>query len=171
MRFYGQDQLRQRVALALSKIMVASGVEESSPSQLVPYLQVFQQEAFGNFRKLMNDITLNVAMGEYLDMRNNNKANPATGTRANENYARELMQLFTIGLFELNPDGTLKLDSSKNPIPTYDQTSIQQFAKVYTGWTYPTKPGATASNSNPEYFVGDLIPTPSATRCRSWSCP
>ncbi len=154
----GTDQLRQRVAFALSEQFVASGIEENTPSQLVPYLRVFQQDAFGNFRQLMQDITLNVAMGEYLNMLNNDKANPATDTNANENYARELMQLFTIGLSALNPDGSLQLDSSGNPIPNYNETTIQNFAKVYTGWTYPTKPGATLQKHNPAYYVGPMVP-------------
>src|SRR5665213_519975 len=97
-------------------------------------------------------------MGEYLDMRNNDKADPNKGTRANENFARELMQLFTIGLSQLNQDGTLQLDVSGNPIPTYDQTAIQNFAKIYTGWTYPTKPGATLKEHNPAYFAGPMVP-------------
>ena len=154
----GQDQLRQRVAFIWSQIMVASAVEENSPTQLVPYLQILQQDAFVNFRQLMEDVTLSPTMGEYLDMRNNDKANPAANTRANENYARELMQLFTIGLSKLNQDGTLQLDSNKLPIPTYDQTTIQNFAKVYTGWTYPTKPGATLQKHNPAYFGGPMAP-------------
>lgn len=154
----GQDQLRQRVAFIWSQIMVASAVEENTPTQLVPYLQILQRDAFVNFRRLMEDVTLSPTMGEYLDMRNNDKANPATDTRANENYARELMQLFTIGLFQLNQDGTLQLDSNNQPIPTYDQTTIQNFAKVYTGWTYPTKPGATLQKHNPPYFVGPMAP-------------
>ncbi len=154
---HGQDQLRQRVAFALSQIFVASAVEENTPAQLVPYLQILQADAFANFRKVINDVTLSPTMGEYLDMRNNDKANPTRGTRANENYARELMQLFTIGLFELNEDGTLKKDSSGNPIPTYDQTTIQNFAKVYTGWTYPTKPGAVPAMHNPPYYNGPMV--------------
>ena len=155
---HGQDQLRQRVAFALGQIMVASAVEENSPAQMVPYLQLLKKDAFTNFRTLMENVTLNPTMGEYLDMRNNDKADPTRGTRANENYARELMQLFTIGLFQLNQDGTLQLDSSGNPIPTYDQTTIQNFAKVYTGWTYPTKPGATLQKHNPAYYIGSMVP-------------
>jgi len=155
---HGQDQLRQRVAFVLSQIFVASAVEENSPTQLVPYLQILKNDAFVNFRQLMEDVTLSPTMGEYLDMRNNDKANPATDTRANENYARELMQLFTIGLSQLNQDGSLQLDASGNPIPTYDQTTIQNFAKIYTGWTYPTKPGATLKEHNPAYFVGPMVP-------------
>jgi uncharacterized protein (DUF1800 family) len=155
---HGRDQLRQRVAFALHKIWVISGVEESTPPQLVPYLDTLSQSAFDNYRSIMYKITLNVGMGEYLDMRNNVKANPARGTLANENYAREIMQLFTIGLYQLNPDGTQKLDSSGNPIPTYDQHTIGEFARVYTGWTYPTAPGATPKAINPAYYVGDMVP-------------
>jgi len=155
---HGQDQLRQRVAFALGQIFVVSAVEENSPAQLVPYLQILQDDAFDNFRKLMEDVTLSPTMGEYLDMRNNDKANAARGTKANENYARELMQLFTIGLFQLNPDGTLQQDDSGNPIPTYDQATIQNFAKIYTGWTYPTKPGATLKIHNPAYYIGPMVP-------------
>ena len=154
---HGPDQLRQRVAFALGQIFVASAVEENSPTQLVPYLQLLKNDAFVNFRQLMEDVTLSPTMGEYLDMRNNDKANPATDTRANENYARELMQLFTIGLSQLNQDGTLQLDASGNPIPTYDQAAIQNFAKVYTGWTYPVKPGATPQKHNPAYYIGPMV--------------
>ena len=155
---HGQDQLRQRVAFALLNIFVVSAVEENTAPQLVPYLEIMQRDAFGNFRQLMEDVTLSPTMGEYLDMRNNDKANPTTGTAANENYARELMQLFTIGLEMLNQDGTPQLDSSGHEIATYDQTTIQQFAKVFTGWTYPTKPGATLQRHNPAYFDGPMVP-------------
>ena len=155
---HGQDQLRQRVAFALGQIFVVSAIEEKTPTQLVPYLQILQNDAFGNFRQLMEDVTLSPTMGEYLDMRNNDKADPAKDTKANENYARELMQLFTIGLAQLNPDGTLILDSNHQPIPTYDQATIQNFAKIYTGWTYPAKPGATLRKHNPPYFIGPMVP-------------
>jgi len=155
---HGQDQLRQRVAFALGQIMVVSAIEESTPTQLVPYLGILQKDAFVNFRTLMEDVTLSPTMGEYLDMRNNDKADPTRDTRANENYARELMQLFTIGLSQLNLDGSLQLDANGNPIPTYDQTTIQNFAKVYTGWTYPTKPGAVLQKHNPAYFIGPMVP-------------
>jgi len=154
---HGQDQLRQRVAFALSQIFVASALEENTPTQLVPYLQLLKTDAFANFRTLMEDVTLSPTMGEYLDMRNNDKADPNKDTRANENFARELVQLFTIGLSQLNQDGTLQLDSTGNPIPTYDQAAIQNFAKIYTGWTYPTKPGATLRKHNPAYFAGPMV--------------
>jgi uncharacterized protein (DUF1800 family) len=155
---HGQDQLRQRVAFALGQIMVVSAIEENTPTQLVPFLGILQKDAFTNFRTLMKDVTLSPTMGEYLDMRNNDKADPTRDTRANENYARELMQLFTIGLSQLNVDGTLQLDASGNAIPTYDQTTIQNFAKVYTGWTYPPKPGAVLQKHNPAYFGGPMVP-------------
>ena len=155
---HGRDQLRQRVALALHEIWVVSGTEENIPDQMIPYLQIFNDLAFDNYRNIMRKVTLNPAMGDYLDMRNNVKANPAAGTLANENYAREIMQLFTIGLYQLNPDGTLKLDASGNPIPTYLQTNIAELARVMTGWTYPIKPGATPRALNPAYYVGDMVP-------------
>jgi uncharacterized protein (DUF1800 family) len=91
-------------------------------------------------------------------MANNNKANIAKGTAPNENYAREMMQLFTLGLTELNPNGTPMADSSGAPIPTYDQAVVTNMAKVLTGWTYPTAPGATAKNNNPTYYFGSMIP-------------
>jgi uncharacterized protein (DUF1800 family) len=95
-------------------------------------------------------------MGHYLDMVNNDK--PGNGVDPNENYAREVLQLFSIGLEQLNPDGTKQLDSSGNSIPTYDQDTIEGFAHTFTGWTYPTKPGATARFNNPEYYGGPMIP-------------
>src|SRR6185295_9649038 len=104
------------------------------------------------FRQIMEDVTLSTTMGEYLDMRNNDKADPTRGTKANENYARELMQLFTIGLLMLNQDGTLQLDANGQPIPTYDQFRIAEFSRVYTGWTYPTKPGGRLQKHNPAYY-------------------
>ena len=154
---HGRDQLRQRVAFALQQIFVASAVDESHPYQLVPYLQVFQNDAFGNYLTLMHDVTLNVAMGEYLDMRNNDKADPIRGTKANENYARELMQLFSLGVSLLNPDGTPQLDGSANPIPTYSQFQVAEFSRVYTGWTYPVKPNATPQKHNPAYYIGNMV--------------
>lgn len=125
---YGQDQLRQRVAFALHKIIVVSGRDENLPSWMGPYLQTLDNDAFGNFRQILNDVTLNPAMGDYLDMRGNNKTAP------NENYAREIMQLFSVGLDQLNSDGTPVLDAQGNRIPTYDQSTITNFARVFTGW-------------------------------------
>ena len=152
----GQDQLRQRVAWGLSQIMVASAVKVNNPSAFVLWQNMFQNDAFGNFSTLLTDVTLSPVMGHYLDMVNNDK--PSNGVDPNENYAREVLQLFSIGLEELNPDGTKQLDSSGNSIPTYDQTAVLGFAHTFTGWTYPTKPGATARFNNPEYYGGPMIP-------------
>ena len=153
----GQDQLRQRVAFALSQIWVVSFSGLPIAYAFPPYWRIFRDNAFGNYRDLIHAVTLSPAMGRYLNMANNNKANPAKNTSANENYARELMQLFTLGLTQLNPDGTPVLDQNNNPIPTYDQTVVTNMAKVLTGWTYPTAPGATPKNNNPEYFFGQMF--------------
>jgi uncharacterized protein (DUF1800 family) len=153
----GQDQLRQRVAFALSQIWVVSASGLPYAYAYPPYWRIFRDNAFGNYRDLIHAVTLSPAMGRYLNMANNNKGNPAKNTSANENYAREMMQLFTLGLTELNSDGTPVLDQNKNPIPTYDQAVVTNMAKVVTGWTYPTAPGATAKNNNPEYFFGQMF--------------
>jgi len=153
----GQDQLRQRVAFALSEIFVVSAVTVRPAYAFPPYWRVLRDNAFGNYRDIIKAVTLNPAMGKYLSMANNNKGNAAKGTSANENYSRELMQLFTLGLNELNPDGSPVLDSSGNPVPTYDQAEVTSQAKMLTGWTYPTAPGATAKNNNPEYYFGQMI--------------
>ncbi len=149
------DQLRQRVAFALSEMWVTSGFTVP-PQGMAPYMRLLLQDAFVNYRTLMNDVTLGPAMGRYLDMVNND--NPPTGQHANENYARELMQLFTLGLDKLNEDGTLQLDSSGNPIPIYTQADVDSFALAYTGWTYPTQPGATLAKHNPAYWIGPMVP-------------
>ncbi len=153
----GQDQLRQRVAFALSQIWVVSFSGLPIAYAYPPYWRIFRDNAFGNYRDLIRAVTLSPAMGRYLNMANNNKANPAKNTSANENYARELMQLFTLGLTQLNADGLAMLDKNKNPIPTYDQTVVTNMAKVLTGWTYPTAPRATTKNNNPQYFFGQMF--------------
>jgi hypothetical protein len=132
---YGADQLRQRVAFALHQILVASGVDITQPSWMTPYLQVLDRDAFSNYRQVLYDVTLNPAMGNYLDMAGNTK------TRPNENYAREVLQLFSIGTARLNSDGTSQLDGFGQPIPTYDQSIVTNFARVFTGWRFA--PGQT----------------------------
>jgi uncharacterized protein (DUF1800 family) len=122
------DQLRQRVAFALQQIMVASGLTVNQPGWMTPYLQIFSNNAFGNFRTLLGDITLNPAMGTYLNMAGNNKNAP------NENYGREILQLFTVGLNLLNLDGSVQTDASGSPIPTYTQATVDAFSRVFTGW-------------------------------------
>jgi uncharacterized protein (DUF1800 family) len=144
------DQLRMRAAFALEQIWVISSNKVGDPNAFVPWQNMMERDAFGNYRDLMYDATLNPAMGVYLDMVNNDK--PATGLNPNENYARELLQLFTIGLYKLKPDGTQQLDISNNPIPTYDESVVQGFAHVYTGWTFPTKPGQVLQKHNSAYY-------------------
>jgi uncharacterized protein (DUF1800 family) len=151
------DQLRQRVAFALSEIWVTSGFT-IPPQGMAPYMRLLQQDAFGNYRtNIMYDVTLSPAMGAYLNMVNNNKPSSNPVTHANENYARELMQLFTIGLNQLNSDGSTVLDGTGNLIPTYSQADVQSFARAFTGWTYPTAPGATGHRNNPQYWLGSMI--------------
>ncbi len=138
--FYGDAQLKHRVAWSLGQLWVISGVDVQQSSHMIAYHQLLSKNAFGNYRTLMNDITLNPGMGNYLDMIRSTKNNP------NENYAREILQLFNVGLFMLNQDGTLQRDASNNPIPTYDQDTVNNFTKVFTGWTTCEVTGATCPN-------------------------
>lgn len=135
---HGPDQLRQRVAFALSEIFVVSqiGSLSSMPYGLASYYDLLTTQAFGNFRDLLENVTLHPAMGVYLSMLGNQKANPAQNIRPDENYAREILQLFTIGLVELEPDGRARLDAGKQQIPTYTEDVIEGFAQIFTGWTY-----------------------------------
>lgn len=138
----GEDQLRQRVAFALSEIMVVSqqGALVDAPYALADYYDLLARNAFGNYRDLIEEMTLHPAMGVYLSMLGNEKPDAARNIRPDENYARELMQLFSIGLVELNPDGSQKLDMQNQPIPTYDQSIIEGFAHVFTGWNWAGAP-------------------------------
>ncbi len=134
----GPDQLRQRVAFALSEIMVVSqqSTLQNMPYALADYYDLLARDAFGDYRKLMEDVTLHPAMGVYLNMLGNQKPDTTKSIRPDENYARELMQLFTVGLVELNLDGSVKVDGQGQPLPTYDQSVVEGFAHVYTGWNY-----------------------------------
>ena len=145
------DQLRQRVAYALAQIIVISMNKNIYPNEIVPYLQILSRNAFGNYRTLLGDISTGAQMGKYLDIANSNK--PTAGGGANENYPREMMQLFTIGLIQLNPDGTAQLDAGKKTIPTYDQSTVQQVALALTGWSY-----AGPNANNWENFTGPMQP-------------
>jgi uncharacterized protein (DUF1800 family) len=117
----------------LHQLIVVSGVDVTMPSRTTPYLQAIDRNAFGNFRQLLSDITLNPAMGVYLDMASSTKNNP------NENYAREILQLFSVGTDLLNIDGSPILGTNGDPLPTYDQTVVSGFAKVFTGWSFATR--------------------------------
>lgn len=145
---YGQSQLRQRVGFALHQIFVVSGFSPLNiPSWYTKYLQALDRNALGSYRTLLEDITLNPAMGDYLDMR------LSTRTNQNENWAREVLQLFSIGTAELNLDGTPKLDAQGQQIPTYTQTTVNEFTRAFTGWNLvpgglPPPPGLTGSVTN-----------------------
>jgi uncharacterized protein (DUF1800 family) len=147
------DQLRQLTAYALTQIFVISDNVDTlviDPRALASYYDMLLVNAFGNFRDLLRDVTLHPAMGFYLSHVNNGRADPVANTFPDENYAREIMQLFTIGLFELNPDGTPRLDSQGNEIPTYSNADIREFAKIFTGLSYgPQNPGGSAFFGNP----------------------
>ncbi len=134
----GQDQLRQRVAFAWSELFVISDrdyVLSNSQYSVSDYYDLLAERGLGNFRDLLETVTLHPAMGVYLSMLRNEKADPTRNVRPDENFAREVLQLFTIGLYERDLDGTVRT-SGDQPIPTYDQPLIEEFARVFTGWTY-----------------------------------
>ncbi|MBK6601645.1 MAG: DUF1800 domain-containing protein [Betaproteobacteria bacterium] len=150
------DQLRQRVAFALSQILVVSGTEIGTAYAMQRYQQLLADLAFDNYERVLTEVTLSPAMGRYLDMVNNVKPNAVTGTAPNENYARELLQLFAVGTVELAADGTPLPDAQGRPIAAYDQDTIEGFAHVFTGWTYPTAPGQAARPQNGRYYDGRM---------------
>lgn len=163
---YASDQLRQRVAWALSQILVTSANEPDLSYAYVMsrYQNLMFQEAFGNYESLLRKVTYSPAMGNYLDMVNNDRApqQPTTSTRVpNENYAREIMQLFSINLVELADDGTPLLDTEGKPIQTYGQAEIAEFAKVFTGYTYSNAAGtAPTAKTGTRYYAAPMVPYP-----------
>jgi hypothetical protein len=152
----GADQLRQRVIFALSEIFVVAMNKNTNGNEIVPWLQILSRNAFGNYRTLLREITLDASMGKYLDLANSSVA----GGAPNENYPREVMQLFSIGLSLLNLDGSVQTDAQGNPIPTYSQTDVQQLAKTLTGWTYSNANGTAGTGGNFNYYPGPMIPAP-----------
>jgi hypothetical protein len=143
------------VAFALSQIFVVSDVslgEDSQSEPLAYYYDLLVNGAFGNFRTLLENVTLSPVMGLYLSALRNSKADPVTGQTPDENYAREVMQLFTIGLVKLQPDGTLLLGADGLTVPTYNQTTITQMAKVFTGWAYPSTNLASFRTASTNYY-------------------
>ncbi len=146
---HAPDQLRQRVVAALAKIIVISANKNIYANEIVPYYQTLSRNAFGNYRTLLGEITISPQMGKYLDLANSTK--PGTGSGANENYPRELLQLFSMGLVKLNPDGTPVPNS-----PSYTQADVAQLARALTGWTYPTAPGGAPGMNNWENFSGNM---------------
>jgi uncharacterized protein (DUF1800 family) len=135
----GQDQVRRRVAFALTQLFVVSEVGsslEGNPAALGPYLDLLETHALGNFRDLLREVARSPAMGHYLSHFRNERAEPTTGRLPDENFAREVLQLFSIGLWELNLDGSRRLNAQGQPIPTYDQTDILNLARVFTGMSW-----------------------------------
>ena len=155
----GGDQLRERVALALNEFWVVSANTINDPLGYTNYLRTLDNDALGNYLSIMTDVTLTPAMGNFLNMVNNDA--PPPGEHANENYAREIMQLFCLGLNQLNPDGSPVLNSSGNPVPTYTQNDVMSLGRVFTGWTFPPKSGAASQDHNPEYYGGPMVPVES----------
>ena len=159
----GQDQLRQRVIYALSEVIVISENKNTNGEDVIPWLQILSKNAFGNYRNLLRDISNDGSMGKYLDLANSG----ANGSAANENYPREVMQLFSIGLVKLNNDGSPQLDSTGQPIPTYTQTDVQQMAKALTGWTYNSAIGTVNGGGNGSYYPGAMLPMPGTAHNKS----
>ncbi|SFZ76392.1 DUF1800 domain-containing protein [Chitinimonas taiwanensis] len=148
---YGPDQLRQRAALALSQLFVVSNAEVEGTYGLREYQQMLADKAFGNFRDLLKSVTLSPVMGTYLNLVNNSKADP------NENFARELLQLFSIGPCQLNADGTLP---GGQCVATYDNNGVRDVAFALTGWTYPAggvSPWGSSGWKNPTYLRGQML--------------
>lgn len=137
----GPDQLRQRTAFALSQIWVVSGSTVTNSDSYAAYYRILNDRAFGNYLQVMDEITRSSAMGFYLDMGNSGK--PINGSIANENYSRELLQLFTLGTYLLNDDGTFQLDGQGQRIATYTEADVQEFARAFTGWAYQARTGTT----------------------------
>jgi uncharacterized protein (DUF1800 family) len=139
------DPLRQRVTLALSEIIVVSAASITSTEfrqfAAASFMDIIEANAFGSYRTLIDQVSTSIAMGGYLTYKGSRKANPATGSLPDENYARELMQLFTIGLVQLNLDGSPKLDTNGKAIETYVQDDVSQMARVFTGWDVDTTVG------------------------------
>ncbi|HEY8879072.1 MAG TPA: DUF1800 domain-containing protein [Roseateles sp.] len=152
------DTLRQRVVLALSEIFVISmsGLSVQWRGLMgAAYVDLLEQHAFGNYRQLLEAVSLSPGMGVYLAMRGNQKEDPKTGRVPDENYAREVMQLFSIGLVQLNADGSPKLGSDGKPLETYTQTQITDLARVFTGWDYDG-----ASSTDPAYVRKPMVNNP-----------
>lgn len=136
----GPDQLRQRVALALLELFVVSAATDSTfqvePLALAAYMDLLSKHAFGNYRDILEAVTLSPTMGHYLSHLQNDKQDPATQRLPDENYAREVMQLFSVGKWQLNPDGTRMKDAEGKDIPAYSQSDVMGLAKVLTGWSW-----------------------------------
>lgn len=156
--YEGDEQLRTRMAFALSQLFAVGGdvvAAGTLPRQGAGWHDLLQEHAFGNYRDLLQSVTYSPAMGEWLTYITNNAYNANLGTQPDESYARELLQLFTIGLYELNLDGSQKLDESGSPIPTYDHDDVANLARVFTGMTHAVQPSYVNTTINAVKY-GDL---------------
>ncbi|MEO1696765.1 MAG: DUF1800 domain-containing protein [Planctomycetota bacterium] len=162
----GEDQLRQRVAFALSQIFVVSMLHDDldgAPLLFADYHDRLAAGAFGSYRDLVEEVSKNSVMGEYLGMAKNRKADPVLNTRPDENFARELMQLFSIGLSMLNADGSVVPGADGAPVPTYDQFTIEETSRALTGWNHAWYEPPSASLDEfleLEYRAGPMVPWP-----------
>lgn len=154
----GQDQLRQRVAFALSQIVVVSANKNVNGPEIIPWMRMLYTHSFGNYRTLLREVTLSPTMGKFLDLANS--IGVGGSSAPNENYPREVMQLFSIGIYQLNQDGTWKQDAMGLPIATYQQNTVKEMARALSGWTYPSVPGAAYRSTNNENFTGLMEPRP-----------
>lgn len=154
------DGVRRRLALALSEFFVVSGAGVGTISwpqfAMAAYWDVLCKNAFGNFRTLLEEVTLNIAMGEYLNTLGNQKENPTSGRLPDENYAREVMQLFSIGLLQLNADSTPKLGANGQPIETFTQSDVSNLARVFTGYESDNTEGHSESAVAPTYTLRNV---------------
>jgi uncharacterized protein (DUF1800 family) len=153
-----QDQLRQRVTFALSEIVVVSMINFSLDYRgqaLANFYDQMAANSLGNYRTLLDVVSHSPVMGQYLTFFQNQAPNAASGVHADENYARELMQLFTVGLWKLNADGSRQLDGSGNPIPTYAQADVTALARAFTGWASAPQNGQTGNAA--WLYSSDLI--------------
>ena len=148
----GNDQLRQRVAFALSQLIVASDVEVHSTAGLAVFYQLLLDNAFGNYRTLLRAVTVNAYMGDFLDVVDSQKAAP------NENYAREFMQLFAVGVSALNADGTVRTDASGAAVANFTADDVHNVARALTGWTYTRFAGASATDYNQVHYTKPMTP-------------
>lgn len=156
----GSDQLRQRVAFALSQILVVSRRDanlEEKPEAMTNYYDMLSRHALGNYGDLLREVTFHPAMGWYLSSVGNQKADPSIPRYPDENYAREFMQLFTIGLWKLNPDGSRVLDGEGEPIPTYDNGDITELARVFTGMYFSSPYGWGGAGWADEHYLQPMV--------------
>jgi uncharacterized protein (DUF1800 family) len=145
---FEDGQLRARVAFALSEIFVISNIApDIRPYAMSSYMDTLNRHAFGNYRELLKAVTLHPAMGYYLNMLQSQREDTGNGVRPNENYAREVLQLFSIGLVKLNANGSTQMDAQGKAIPTYGEAEVKGFARAFTGWSFGGE-----GNANPNLF-------------------